>query len=127
MSTHVLAIDDSRTIRTLLTMTLEGAGFQVTTAVDGVDGIEKFQSSNPDIVITDVNMPNKDGFGVIEDIRTGNLNRGVPVLVLTTESGGALKERARNAGATGWIVKPFDDASLIGVIRRLTEGAQLNG
>lgn len=120
MSAHILAIDDSRTIRTLLTNTLEKAGFAVTTAVDGVEGVEKFQTADADLVITDVNMPNKDGFGVIEDIRNGVVNRAVPVLVLTTESGAALKERARNAGATGWIVKPFDDASLVAVIKRLT-------
>ncbi len=120
MSTRILAIDDSRTIRNLLTMTLEKAGFEVTTAVDGVDGVSKFQEDHADLVITDVNMPNKDGFGVIEDIRGGDVNRGVPVLVLTTESGAALKERARKAGATGWIVKPFDDEALVSVIRRLT-------
>lgn len=120
MSVHVLAIDDSRTIRTLLTVALEKAGFRVTTAVDGVDGVAKFQQVEADLVITDVNMPNKDGFGVIEDIRQGAVNAAVPVLVLTTESGAALKERARAAGATGWIVKPFDDESLIAVIRRLT-------
>ena len=101
MTTHILAIDDSRTIRTLLTMALEGAGFKVTTAV---------------------NMPNKDGFGVITDIRSGTQNASVPVLVLSTESGASLKERARTAGATGWIVKPFEDAALINVIRRLTGG-----
>lgn len=120
MTTHILAIDDSRTIRTLLTLTLEKAGFAVTTAVDGVDGVNKFHEGNADLVITDVNMPNKDGFGVIEDIRASDTNRGVPVLVLTTESGPALKERARKAGATGWIVKPFDDESLVSVIKRLT-------
>lgn len=120
MSAHILAIDDSRTIRTLLTVALENAGFKVTTAVDGVDGVNKFQDAQADLVITDVNMPNKDGFGVIADIRQGEINRGVPVLVLTTESGAALKERARAAGATGWIVKPFDDASLVSVIKRLT-------
>ncbi|PUB18738.1 response regulator [Yoonia sediminilitoris] len=120
MSAHILAIDDSKTIRTLLTNCLEGAGFSVTTAVDGVDGVSKFQEAHADLVITDVNMPNKDGFGVIEDIRGGDVNRGVPVLVLTTESGAALKEKARKAGATGWIVKPFDDDSLVSVIRRLT-------
>jgi two-component system chemotaxis response regulator CheY len=119
MSAHILAIDDSRTIRALLTATLEKAGFAVTTAVDGVDGVEKFQSANADLVITDVNMPNKDGFGVIDDIRKGTVNRAVPVLVLTTESGAALKERARQAGATGWIVKPFDDDALVSVIKRL--------
>lgn len=122
MSTHILAIDDSRTIRTLLTAALEKAGFEVTTAVDGVDGIEKFQDAAADLVITDVNMPNKDGFGVIEDIRNGSVNRSVPVLVLTTESGAALKQRARDAGATGWIVKPFDDVALVSVIKRLTGG-----
>lgn len=120
MTAHILAIDDSRTIRTLLTMTLEKAGFAVTTAVDGVEGVEKFQDAKADLVITDVNMPNKDGFGVIEDIRNGTVNRAVPVLVLTTESGAALKDRARKAGATGWIVKPFDDDALVSVIKRLT-------
>ena len=122
MTTHILAIDDSRTIRNLLTMTLEKAGFAVTTAVDGVDGVNKFNAEHADLVITDVNMSNKDGFGVIEDIRSGEKNRAVPVLVLTTESGAALKERARKAGATGWIVKPFDDESLVAVIKRLTGG-----
>jgi two-component system chemotaxis response regulator CheY len=120
MKTRILAIDDSRTIRSLLTMALEKAGFEVTTAVDGVDGVQKFRESDADLVITDVNMPNKDGFGVIDDIRGGDKNRAVPVLVLTTESGAALKERARAAGATGWIVKPFDDDALVSVIRRLT-------
>ncbi|MBQ2260643.1 MAG: response regulator [Loktanella sp.] len=120
MVTRILAIDDSRTIRTLLTQTLQNAGFEVSTAVDGVDGVQKFQQQHTDLVITDVNMPNKDGFGVIADIRNGPTNRTVPVLVLTTESGAALKDRARQAGATGWIVKPFDDDALIAVIRRLT-------
>lgn len=120
MSAHILAIDDSRTIRTLLAATLEKAGFAVTTAVDGVDGVEKFQTADADLVITDVNMPNKDGFGVIDDIRKGTVNRAVPVLVLTTESGPALKDRARKAGATGWVVKPFDDDALVSVIKRLT-------
>ncbi len=120
MKKHVLAIDDSRTIRTLLTMALEKAGFTVTTAVDGLDGVEKFNHMQADLVITDVNMPNKDGFGVITDIRASTKNRAVPVLVLTTESGDALKAKAREAGATGWIVKPFDDAALVAVIKRLT-------
>lgn len=120
MSAHILAIDDSRTIRALLTATLEAAGFAVTTAVDGIDGVEKFQGANADLVITDVNMPNKDGFGVINDIRKGDVNRAVPVLVLTTETGAAMKNRAREAGATGWIVKPFDDEALVSVIKRLT-------
>ena len=77
----------------------------------------------PDVVITDINMPNMDGYGVIEAIRGGRLESQVPILVLTTESGDKLKARARAAGATGWIVKPFDDAALISVVRRVTGAA----
>ncbi len=120
MVTRILAIDDSRTIRTLLTQTLQNAGFEVSTAVDGVEGVQKFHDEHADLVITDVNMPNKDGFGVLADIRASTKNQAVPVLVLTTESGADLKERARKAGATGWIVKPFEDDALVAVIRRLT-------
>lgn len=120
MSTKVLAIDDSRTIRHLLSVTLGDAGFEVTTAVDGVDGVETFQDAQADVVITDINMPNMDGFGVISAIREGGINNRVPILVLTTESGDDLKARARDAGATGWIVKPFDDVSLISALKRVT-------
>ncbi len=120
MTKHILAIDDSLTIRELLTQTLKSAGFQITTANDGVEGLETFASDRYDAVITDVNMPNLDGFGVIEGIRGGKVNRRVPILVLTTESGAALKERARTAGATGWLVKPFDDEGLLNVLRRVT-------
>lgn len=120
MSTKVLAIDDSRTIRHLLTETLSEAGFDVVTAEDGVDGVETFQDADADVVITDINMPNMDGFGVINSIRAGDVNNKVPILVLTTESGDDLKMRARDAGATGWIVKPFDDVALISALNRVT-------
>lgn len=120
MTTKVLAIDDSRTIRHLLTEALSEAGFDVVTAEDGVDGVETFQDSDADVVITDINMPNMDGFGVISSIRKGDVNNKVPILVLTTESGDELKARARDAGATGWIVKPFDDQSLISALNRVT-------
>lgn len=120
MTMSVLAIDDSRTMRNLLRMSLEGAGFDVHDAIDGVQGVERYNEVKPDVVITDINMPNMDGFGVIDAIRTGNVNKAVPILVLTTEHGPSLKDRARSAGATGWIVKPFDDASLVAVVRRVT-------
>ena len=120
MTIRVLAIDDSRTIRHLLSETLVDAGFDVTTAEDGVDGVEVFQDAEADVVITDINMPNMDGFGVITSIRKGEVNNKVPILVLTTESGDDLKMRARDAGATGWIVKPFDDVSLISALNRVT-------
>lgn len=120
MTTHVLAIDDSRTIRTLLGVTLGDNGFKVTTAKDGVEGLESFNSAQPDVVITDINMPRLDGFGVIEGIRGGSINRSVPIIVLSTESSDDLKLRARKAGATGWIVKPFEEASLVAVLKRIT-------
>lgn len=123
MTTSVLAIDDSATIRALVTQTLETAGFDVTTAVDGQDGVDVFQTRRFDAVITDINMPNMDGFGVITAIRQSDTNQRVPILVLTTESGQSLKDRARSAGATGWIVKPFEDTALVNVLRRVTVGA----
>ncbi len=120
MTTKVLAIDDSRTIRNLLRVSLEGAGFEFHSACDGAEGVEVFADIDPDVVITDINMPKLDGFGVIDSLRSGPNKTTVPILVLTTESSDDLKARARDAGATGWIVKPFDDTSLVSVLRRLT-------
>jgi two-component system, chemotaxis family, chemotaxis protein CheY len=120
MSITILAIDDSRTIRELLRETLTNAGFTVHVAVDGIDGLEQLETVAPHVVITDINMPRLDGFGVIEAIRRGQHHSGLPILVLTTESGQDLKDRARNIGATGWIVKPFDDARLVSAIRRIS-------
>ena len=120
MTLKVLAIDDSKTIRELLRSVMEEAGFDFSSAVDGVDGVQRYAQVRPDVVITDINMPNMDGYGVIDAIRRGDIDNQVPILVLTTESGDKLKARARDAGATCWIVKPFDDVSLVSVIRRVT-------
>lgn len=119
MSLTILAIDDSRTIREMLRESLFNAGFDVHVAVDGIDGIEKLPEVSPDIIITDINMPRLDGFGVIETVRKRSDFGALPILVLTTESAPDLKERARKSGATGWIVKPFDDAKLISAIKRV--------
>lgn len=119
MSLNVLAIDDSRTMRHLLRATLEKAGFEVTTADDGVDGVEKLTSLMPDVIITDINMPRMDGFGVIDAVRASDNVSKVPILVLSTESSAEMKDRARQSGATGWIVKPFDEERLISAIRRV--------
>ncbi len=116
----VLAIDDSRTIREMLRETLSNAGFEVHVAVDGLDGLDKLETVRPHVIITDINMPRLDGFGVIEAVRNGSTCPALPILVLTTESAADLKERARKSGATGWIVKPFDDAKLVSAIRRIT-------
>lgn len=119
MSKTVLTIDDSRTMRDMLMLALSNAGFQVIQAVDGLHGLEVLGNSTPDVIITDINMPRMDGFGVIEQVRKDERHRGTPILVLTTESDAAKKERARAAGATGWIVKPFSPEKLVSAIRRV--------
>jgi two-component system chemotaxis response regulator CheY len=115
----VLTIDDSRTMRDMLRMALTGAGYDVVQAVDGLDGLDVLERETPELVITDINMPKMDGFGFIEGARKISRFRGVPILVLTTESDPEKKQRARSAGATGWIVKPFDPVKLVDVIRRV--------
>ncbi|MDP0928318.1 response regulator [Paracoccus onubensis] len=119
MTIRILAIDDSPTIRALVAKALRGAGFEVVLASDGVSGIESLQEAQPDLIITDINMPRMDGFRVIETVRADDRYSDVPILVLTTESGADLKARARRAGATAWIVKPFKDARLIAIINRV--------
>lgn len=119
MSIQVLAIDDSRTMRNLLNATLSSAGFDVELAEDGEDGLRRFDETDPDVVITDINMPRLDGFGFIEAARGRSRPRVVPILVLTTESAADLKNRARAAGASGWIVKPFDEEKLLWAIERV--------
>jgi len=118
----ILAVDDSRTIREMIKLTLVNGGCEVCTAVDGIDGLSKIEEFRPDLVITDINMPNLDGFGVIEKIRSGKICSRVPILVLTTESGADLKGKAREMGATGWIVKPFEDKKLLDVISLVVTG-----
>ncbi|MDZ7710214.1 MAG: response regulator [Roseovarius sp.] len=120
MNIKVLAIDDSATMRNLLYATLSGAGFDVRLAEDGAVGLQRLAEVVPDVIVTDINMPNLDGLGFIESVRRNQQKRALPILVLTTESGSELKERARKAGATGWIVKPFDESKLIGAIERVT-------
>ena len=117
--TRILAVDDSRTMRSMLQGTLIGAGYDVDLAEDGVDGLEQLETCDPNLIITDINMPRLDGFGFIENVRNGTRASTVPILVLTTESDDRLKQRARDAGATGWIVKPFDDEKLVAIIERL--------
>ncbi len=119
MNTKILTVDDSRTMRDMLRLALTAAGFNVVQAIDGVDGLEVLDRETPDLVITDINMPKMDGFGFIEGARKIERFRVVPILVLTTESDADKKARARKAGATGWIVKPFDPVKLVDVIRRV--------
>jgi two-component system chemotaxis response regulator CheY len=119
MSLTVLTVDDSRTMRDMLRLALDQAGFLVIQAEDGVHGLEVLETERPDVIVTDINMPRMDGFGFIEGVRADERNRAIPILVLTTESDGEKKARARQAGATGWIVKPFDPVKLVEAIRRV--------
>jgi two-component system chemotaxis response regulator CheY len=106
-------------MRDMLRMALTAAGFNVLQAEDGVHGLEVLAEQKPDVIITDINMPRMDGFSFIENVREDDQYRAVPILVLTTESDPDKKLRARNAGATGWIVKPFDPAKLVDAVRRV--------
>ena len=119
LSAHVLAVDDSLTMRELLRSALCEAGCSVTLASDGQEALARLAEGAPDVIVTDLNMPRMDGFGLIEAIRNGRQASRVPILVLTTETGQELKDRARRIGATGWIGKPFDDAALVATIRRV--------
>jgi two-component system chemotaxis response regulator CheY len=118
MMKTILTVDDSRMMREMLLQVLRAAGFSVVQAEDGVEGLEVLERSAPDVIITDINMPRLDGYGFIEGVRSSG--RATPILVLSTESSADKKDRARRAGATGWIVKPFDAQSLLGAIERVS-------
>lgn len=117
--TTILTVDDSRTIRDMLKMTLEEVGYEVVQAADGRLGLEALEGLSPDAIVTDINMPNMNGFEFIEAVRGERRHAATPILVLTTESDRALKDRARAAGATGWITKPFEGDRLVEVVRRV--------
>ena len=116
---QILTVDDSRTMREMLRTALVKAGFEVVAAVDGEHGLEVLNESGADVIITDINMPKLDGFGFIERVREDAAYRATPILVLTTESDPEKKNRARQAGAIGWIVKPFHPEKLVEAIRRV--------
>lgn len=113
MSLNILAVDDSRTMRDMIRIALLPAGLTVHTADDGIYGVEVLDGIEPDAIIRDINMPRMDGFGFINAVRAQEKHRATPILVLTTEAAPELKQRAGEAGATGWIVKPFDPIKLV--------------
>jgi two-component system chemotaxis response regulator CheY len=118
----IMTVDDSPSMRMLLRAALTDLGYNVVEAEDGVHALETLQNfepeEEPDLLITDINMPRMDGFGLIEQVRADG-RRSLPILVLTTESSDEKKQRARDAGATGWIVKPFHPEKLAAAIRRV--------
>jgi two-component system, chemotaxis family, chemotaxis protein CheY len=119
MSFTVLTVDDSRTMREMLRVTLSQAGYRVVQAEDGMHGLEVLAGEDPAVIVTDINMPRMDGYGFIEEVRADPRHRAIPILVLSTETDADKRNRARMAGATGWIVKPFVPAKLLDAVRRV--------
>lgn len=119
MAKVIMTVDDSTSIRQMVSFTLTQAGYEVKEAVDGKDAIAKLAAATVDMVITDLNMPNMDGVEMIKQIRAQGKFKFIPILMLTTESNDTKKQEGKAAGATGWIVKPFNAAQLIEVIKKL--------
>ena len=115
----ILAVDDSASMRQMVSFTLKSAGYNVVEAVDGQDAWEKAGSRDFDLVLTDQNMPRLDGIGLTRRLRENPKFKATPILILTTESSEQMKNAGRSAGATGWLVKPFDPTKLIEVIRKV--------
>jgi two-component system chemotaxis response regulator CheY len=119
MAKCILAVDDSASIRQMVTFTLKSSGYEVTEAVDGMDGLEKAKGKTFNLILTDQNMPRMDGLTLIKNLRGLPQYKTTPVLMLTTESSDAMKQQGRTVGATGWLVKPFDPQKLVEVVKKV--------
>ena len=115
----ILAVDDSPSMRQMVSFTLKNAGFNVVEAVDGQDAFEKSTQRDYNLVLTDQNMPRMDGISLTKKLRENPKFKQTPILILTTESSDQMKQAGRSAGATGWLVKPFDPAKLLEVIKKV--------
>lgn len=119
MTARILIVDDSVSLRTAAEIALKTGGYSVEQAVDGSDRLEKASASPPDLIITDLNMPNMDGLTMIEAMRKVPQLAGLPIVFLTTESDPAMKQRAKAAGAAGWITKPFQTDTLVKIVKKV--------
>lgn len=115
----ILTVDDSSTMRQMITFTLKGANFDVLEASDGVEALEVAKGKQLSLIITDVNMPRMDGLTLVARLRALPEFKFTPILVLTTESDASMKQRGKEAGATGWIVKPFSPEKLLDVVNKV--------
>lgn len=115
----IMTVDDSASMRQMVAFTLKGAGYEVVEAADGVEALGKAKSKKVDLVITDLNMPNKDGIALIRELRALPDYKFTPILMLTTESGDNKKQAGKAAGATGWIVKPFNPDQLLKTVSKV--------
>jgi len=119
MGKRILAVDDSKTMRDMVSFTLKGAGYEVLVADDGVNAITALKDEDVDLIITDINMPNMNGIELVQKLRDNPKFRATPILILTTESDDGIKQQGRAAGATGWIVKPFVPEKLLKVVGKV--------
>jgi two-component system chemotaxis response regulator CheY len=119
MTTTILAVDDSASMRQMVSFTLRHAGYEVVEAVDGVEALAYARGNAVNLVLTDVNMPNMDGITLVRELRRLESYRYVPMLVLTTEAGQEKKMEGKQAGATGWLVKPFNPEKLLATIAKV--------
>lgn len=115
----ILTVDDSPTIREMVKFSLESAGYLIAEAVDGQDGLNKAKEKNYDLVLTDQNMPVMDGLTLIKNLRGLPQYKTIPILMLTTEASDAIKTQGKAAGASGWLVKPFDPSKLLEVVKKV--------
>ncbi|HNY21861.1 MAG TPA: response regulator [Treponemataceae bacterium] len=120
MGATVLIVDDSVSVRQSTRFILEQGGYAVLEASDGLEALKVMETNKPKLVITDVNMPNMDGITLVKKIRETSEHKFTPVLVLTTESQGSVVEEGKKAGATGWIVKPFNSEKLMETVKKVT-------
>jgi two-component system chemotaxis response regulator CheY len=118
MAKTVMTVDDSASVRQMVSFTLNQEGFEVIEATDGADGLSKLKGS-VDLIITDLNMPNMDGIEFIKNVRSKGEYKFTPILMLTTESQASKKQEGKEAGATGWIVKPFKPEQLMAVVNKV--------
>lgn len=119
MSKVIMTADDSASVRQMVSFTLKQNGYTVVEAVDGKDALQKIQAQKVDMLITDLNMPNLDGIGLIKGVRALPSYKFIPIVMLSTESQDAKKQEGKSAGATGWIVKPFQPDQLIAVVKKV--------
>jgi two-component system, chemotaxis family, chemotaxis protein CheY len=119
MAASILAVDDSASMRQMVSFTLKGAGYDVVEAADGVEALSIAKSRSVNLVITDVNMPNMDGISLIRELRALPSYKFTPLLMLTTESSADKKQQGKSAGATGWIVKPFNPEQLLNTVKKV--------
>lgn len=119
MGKTILSVDDSKAVREMVSFTLEPEGYTVVEAENGADALEKLRETKPALVITDLNMPVMNGLDFIAQARADAVGSGIPIVMLTTESAPEMKAKGKEAGATGWINKPFDADKLVAVTKKL--------